>query len=279
MIFDDTRCTLGEGPIWHPDRQALIWFDILGRRMHLKGAEGRRSWDFADHVSCAGIVDAGRVIVASSRALSLFSLDSGASETLVPLEADNPVTRSNDGRADPYGGFWMGTMGLNAEPGAGSIWRYHKGELRRLFPNITITNAICFTPDGGHACFTDTPTRIIRRVRLDRDGWPVGEPAPFIDLRAEGLNPDGAVIDADGGLWSAQWGASRVARYDAQGRFDRAIPFPATQTSCPAFGGADLSHLFCTSAADGLDPAGPDDGRTFAAPAGVRGQAEHRVAL
>ncbi|ODT58376.1 MULTISPECIES: SMP-30/gluconolactonase/LRE family protein [Paracoccus] len=280
MIFDPTPCTLGEGALWHPDRNALIWFDIIQKRLFLKPQDGaRQHWDFPDHVSAAGLVDRDRIVVASARALSLFDLRDGTSTPLVPLEADNPVTRSNDGRADPQGGFWIGTMGLNAEPGAGSIWRYHRGELRRLFPAITITNAICFSPEGDLAHFADTDRSMIWQVRLDRDGWPLGDPQPFIDLSAEGLNPDGAVIDSEGGLWSAQWGASRVARYDRQGRFDRAIVLPARHVSCPAFGGASLTTLFATSARQGLDDPQAGDGCTFAVPAGVAGQPEHRVIL
>ena len=280
MIFDDTPCTLGEGPLWHPDRQSLFWFDIVNRRLFERPLDGaRREWTFPDMVSAAGIVDSDRLIVASSRSLSLLDLRDGAAEALVPLEADNPVTRSNDGRADPQGGFWIGTMGLNAEPGAGSIWRYYRGELRRLFPAITITNAICFSPEGDLAHFADTDRATIWQVRLDRDGWPLGEPQVFVDLAAEGLNPDGAVIDAEGGLWSAQWGASRVARYDRQGRFDRAIELPARHVSCPAFGGPALDRLFATSARQGLDDPREADGCTFAVAAGVRGQAEHRVAI
>ncbi len=280
MIFDDTPCTLGEGVLWHADRNALIWFDILSRRMYLKPMDGtRQHWDFQDHVSAAGIVDADRILVASARALSVMDLRDGSTTLLAPLEADDPLTRSNDGRADPQGGFWIGTMGLNAEPKAGTIWRFWRGELRPLFPGITITNAICFSPNGEHACFTDTDVGVIHRVRLDRDGWPLGEPEAFIDLRPEGLSPDGAVIDAEGGLWSAQWGAGRVARYDRDGQFDRAINLPASQISCPAFGGSDLETLFATSARDGLTSPGAQDGCTFAIDAGVAGQPEHRVLL
>ncbi|MDM7458775.1 MAG: SMP-30/gluconolactonase/LRE family protein [Paracoccus sp. (in: a-proteobacteria)] len=280
MIFDDTPCTLGEGALWHSDRGALIWFDILEKRLYMKAPGGAgQSWDFADHVSAAGIVDRDRLIVASSRALFEFDLRDGSRRDLIALEAENPLTRSNDGRADPHGGFWIGTMGLNAEPGAGSIWRYFRGELRRLFTDITITNAICFSPDGRHGHFADTAKGIINRVALDAEGWPVGAPRPFIDLSAEGLNPDGAIIDAEGCLWTAQWGAARVACYDAKGQFLRAITFPASQISCPAFGGPDLRTLYATSARQGLLSPQPQDGCTFAADAGARGQREHRVLL
>lgn len=280
MIFDDTQCRLGEGVLWHSDRNALIWFDILSKRMYCKPLGGaRQHWQFDDHVSAAGIVDRDHVIVASSRALSLVGLADGSRQLLVPLEADNPLTRSNDGRADPQGGFWIGSMGLEGQAGAGSIWRFYKGELRRLFEDITITNATCFTPEGDLAHFADTDLGMIWQVALDAQGWPKGDPQPFIDLSAEGLNPDGAVIDSEGGLWSAQWGAGRVARYDRQGRFDRAIELPAPQTTCPGFGGADLTTLFVTTARDGLDDPTPKDGCTFALPSDARGQREHRVIL
>ena len=278
-VFDDRPCALGEGPLWHPVRKQLFWFDILGKRLMSRTDKGSLEWQFDKHVSAAGWVDADRLLIATETALICFDLVTGASHELVHLEADNPVTRSNDGRADPQGGFWIGTMGRNAEPGAGAIYRFYRGELRLLFPEITISNAICFTPDGRFACFTDTPRRQIMRVPLDARGWPAAEPTVFIDLTAEGLTPDGAVIDAQGCLWNAQWGASRVARYGTDGRFLSAVTVPSVHTTCPAFGEADLKTLFVTSATEGLTPPAPGDGLTHQGVLDVAGQAEHRVIL
>ncbi len=271
MIFDDTQCQLGEGPLWHPERQQLFWFDILGHRLHTKG----RHWQFDTYVSAAGWVDRDTLLVASARALHRFDIDTGAHTEICPLEADNPVTRSNDGRADPQGGFWIGTMGIAAEDGAGAIYRYYKGELRQLFAAVTISNAICFAPDGKAAYFTDTPTQQIMRVALDADGWPDGDPVLHIDLTGTDFRPDGAVVDAAGNLWNAQWGTSRVAGYRPDGRFIAAHSFAAKQTSCPAFGGPHLQTLYCTSAAVGLT--GDDDGKTFSTPTTTAGQKENRV--
>lgn len=278
-IFSSTICALGEGPLWHPEEQVLYWFDILGKRLYRSDGIDEQSWEFDEHVSAAGWVDTGVLLIASETSLSVFEMATGESTYLHPLESDNPVTRSNDGRADPWGGFWIGTMGKNAEPGAGAIYRYYDGTLTRLFDRITVSNAICFAPDGGHAFYTDTPKRKILRVALDGDGFPKGKPDLFVDLNAEGLNPDGAVVDADGNLWVAQWGASRVACYGPDGTFLRAIDVPARHTSCPAFGGADLSILYITSATQGLDPAGKQDGMTFMASTGARGQKEHQIIL
>jgi sugar lactone lactonase YvrE len=194
------------------------------------------------------------------------------------------VTRSNDGRADPWGGFWIGTMGKGAERGAGAIYRYYRGELRRLVSDVTISNAISFTPDAGFACFSDTMTGRVMRWALDEaTGWPVGEAGVFLDLRAERLNPDGAVFDADGRFWVAQWGAGRVAAYDGEGGFLRAVSVGAAHSTCPAFGGPEMRTLFCTSALQGLTPeqiaAAPESGMTFAVDDVAKGQSEPAVIL
>jgi sugar lactone lactonase YvrE len=279
MIYDDTPCLLGEGPLWHPERGQLFWFDVYARTLRTKGAH----WRFERLVTAAGWIDRDHLLIASDIGLTRFNLATGASDRVADLDADNPVTRSNDGRADPQGGFWIGTMGKAAETGAGAIWRYYRGEVRCLFPNISIPNAICFAPDGTTAYFTDTVTQVIHRVRLDGQGWPVGAPEPHIDLRGTDLWPDGAVVAADGTLWNAQWGAARVAVYDSAGTDIAAHPLPAAQTSCPAFGGPDMTTLHCTSAAAGLAQdhlaANPLSGMTFALATTTKGQAEHRVIL
>ena len=276
QVFSDIACALGEGPLWHPERRELFWFDILGKMLYRKG-KTEDSWGFDEHVSAAGWVDRDRLLIASETALWQFDVTTGAQEFLVGLESDTAMTRSNDGRADPHGGFWIGTMGKAAEPYAGAIYRYHRGRLEQLFDKITVSNSICFSPDGKIAYFTDTFTRRIQRVELDEAGWPVGRPEVFVDLRPEGLNPDGSVVDGLGNLWNAQWDASRVACYAPDGAFLRAVAVPARQTTCPAFGGADMKSLFVTSAAQDVDEA--QGGMTFVTELDVMGQCEYQVIL
>ncbi len=275
MIHDATQCALGEGPLWHSERAQFFWFDILGKRLH----SDAQTWQFSEHVSAAGWVDRDRLLIASETQLFTFHLETGAKEKIVALESENAVTRSNDGRADPYGGFWIGTMGFNAEKHAGAIYRFFKGELREIYAEVTIPNAICFSPDGKFAYYTDTITGKLMRCGLDAEGWPDGTFTVLIDLSDEDFGIDGAVVDAAGNIWNAQWGASRVAQYAPDGRFLQAISFPAKQTSCPAFGGPDLRTLYCTSAAVDLDPPGADDGKTFAVKTDHIGQKEHQVLL
>lgn len=283
MIHDDRRCELGEGALWHPKRGQLYWFDILGKRLLTRGAEGPGEWHFPHLVSAAGWLSKTELLIASEVALFRFDLETGTRRDVVALEADNRVTRSNDGRADPYGGFWIGTMGKKAEKGAGSIWRYFRGSVRRLYAGLTIPNAISFTADGRTAHFCDTVTGQVMRVSLDADGWPRGEPAVYLDLAGEGLHPDGAVCDAEGRFWGAQWGAGRVACYGPDGALVQTVTFDAPHTSCPAFGGADMTTLYCTTALEHLSAAAraasPQSGMTHAAAGVARGIPEPMVIL
>lgn len=262
-IYDDRICELGEGPLWHPIRKTLYWFDILGKRMHSRGPEGTQTWQFNEHVSAAGWIDHNTLLIASETALMRFDLRDGARNDLIALESDNQMTRSNDGRADPKGGFWIGTMGKKAEAEAGAIYRYFRGELRKLHSSITIPNAICFSAGGDIAYFADTTQRQIMRQEMDENGWPAAEAVLHIDLTEEGLNPDGAVVDADGCLWNAQWGAGRLARYAPDGSFLSAHLVPARQPSCPAFGGKGANTLFTTTAIEGLTDPRAGEGSVF----------------
>ena len=279
--FDTRICELGEGPLWHPKRQQFFWFDILGMSLLSREGDQALEWQFDEHVSAAGWIDHDRLMVASETALWQFDLSSGEQSFLCALEAENPVTRSNDGRADPWGGFWIGTMGKEAEPNAGAIYRYYRGELRKVAGQISISNSICFAPDRSVAYFTDTPTKTIMRVALEAEtGWPTSAPQTHLDLTAFGSGPDGAVTDKDGNLWLATWGAGAVVCYAPDGTLVQTIKADAKQTSCPAFGGPNLRDLYITSAAVGLEDSGYGrDGCTFVARDVAQGLPEPRVIL
>lgn len=282
-VFDETRCTLGEGALWHPKRQELIWFDILGKKMFRKGTAETIVTELDEVCSAAFWVDEARVVVATQTALVLRNLDTGEVAKLVDLEAENTVTRSNDGRADPWGGLWIGTMGFGAEHKAGAFYRYYKGELRQLFPDVTIPNSTCFAPDKSRAYFSDTARGKLFSVTLDADGWPNAKPDVFVDFAPMGLNPDGAVTDAEGNLWIAFWGAARVGVYSPQGQEIASHPMDAAQVTCPAFGGADLTTLFCTSASEGLSEAEASQfagtGQVFVQEHAGQGREEYAVQL
>lgn len=280
MIHDSRPCQLGEGPLWHPRRKQLFWFDIIGHRLLTRTPDGQQEWHFGECVSAAGWTSEDGLLIASETQLFRLDVETGTRSRVAALEADDPKTRSNDGRADPQGGFWIGTMGKDPEPGQGAIYRWYRGSLRKLFPNITIPNAIAFAPDGRTATFADSPTRRVWRVALDADGWPQAKPDLYLQLPETGPEPDGAVFDAEGRLWLAEWGGFRVSCFAPDGTRVTEVAFPAPHTSCPAFGG---TTLYCTTALQGMDPtsraANPLAGQTFAATNVAQGLPEHRVIL
>ncbi|UMA66415.1 SMP-30/gluconolactonase/LRE family protein [Roseivivax marinus] len=278
-IYSDTLCDLGESPLWHPEEGALYWVDIIGKKLLRRDTRGERIWHWDRHISALGWVDAGKLLVATETDLVLFDTETETETRLAELEETRAETRSNDGRADPWGGFWISTMAKDKAAGAGAIYRFFGGEVRKLYDGMSIPNSICFAPGGAYAYFGDSDAHVVRRVTLDEAGWPARAPETFLDLSPEGLRPDGAVVDSHGNLWSAQAGAGRVACYTPEGRFMTAAGFASGQTTCPAFGGADLKTLFVTTAAEGAGADDPLAGVTFAVPMGFSGQRANRVVL
>lgn len=278
-IFDNRICQLGEGPLWHPERGQFFWFDITGRRLLSRNADGPLEWRFELMASAAGWVSRGQLLIATETGLELLDLETDKREPIAGIEADNPATRSNDGRADRQGGFWIGTMGKNAEAGQGAIYRYYRGEIRQLVTNISIPNAICFSRDGRLAHYADTREAKVWTQALDQDGWPQGDPQLFLDLRPEGLRPDGAVIDSKGALCVACWGAGAVIRFAPDGQQLERIEVGGQHSSCPAFGGSDLRDLLVTTALQGIEAPDNAQGLIYLVRVEVPGLPEPRVIL
>jgi len=279
-LYDDHACHLGEGPLWHPLRAQLFWFDIIGKRLH---CDDGNSWQFDRHVSAAGWIDQHHLLIASEAELFKFNLDTSDYTEICALEEDDPDTRSNDGRADPWGGFWIGTMRKDNPVNGGALYRYYKGELQELYAPLSIPNGLAFAPDKSCAYWADTRAAKVFRVALDADGWPNAAPELFLNLAEQGLNPDGSIVTADGSYLNAQWGAGRIARYNPDGEFIEAFDFPTDHITCPAIGGADLTTLFATSARQGLAPnrlaQQKDAGKTFAMPTDIKSLPEYQVQL
>jgi sugar lactone lactonase YvrE len=285
-ILDETKSELGEGPTYDPAQDKAWWFDIVGKRLFEHDFASRKTavHELPVMASALGVIDETRQLVASENGLYIRDTATGRLTLHHPLEADNPATRSNDGRVHRSGALWIGTMGKNAEKDAGAIYWFFRGELRKLYPDISIPNSICFSPDGGTAYFTDTRTGKLMKVAVDpANGFPAAEPEVHYDygIRKSGL--DGSVCDADGVIWNACWGASCINVISPRGELLRTVPVPAVQASCPAFVGRDLSRLLVTSAWQGMNEAArardEDAGKTFILDTRVHGRAEPRIVL
>lgn len=284
-VLSAEHCHLGEGPTYDVATDTAWWFDIREGRLfeaHL-GTGAIRIHSLGRMASALGRIDDERQLVVAEDGCYIRNVADGAMTLFCPIEADNPATRSNDCRVHQSGTFWIGTMGRKAERGLGAIYALHRGKISTLFPGISIPNSICFSPDGTTAYFTDTARAVLYAVPLNpATGLPRGEPEVL--LRHTGIGGlDGSVCDADGQIWNACWGASRVDVYSPQGERLRSLRVPARQASCPAFVGADLSRLLVTSAWQDMDAearaADPQAGCTFLLQASARGRAEPDVKL
>lgn len=257
-ILSDHPCHLGEGPSYDGRTNTAWWFDILEAKLfEARLSDGSvRVHDLPSMGSVIAPIDANRQLLAMSDGLFVRDSASGRLDLHTPLESDNSSTRSNDGRVHPAGALWIGTMGRKAEKGAGSIYWFRDGEVRRLYSEITIPNGICFSPDGRFGYFTDTDAGIFHRVPLDPDtGLPIGQPSVLYDHRGGEGGLDGAVVDADGLIWNARWGASCLDAYTPEGDRVRTVRVPATRPSCPAFIGPELDRLLVTTAREGMSEA------------------------
>jgi sugar lactone lactonase YvrE len=273
--------TLGEGVLWDGRRRALWWTDIHGHRLH------RQNWE-QDQMTCYttpqrlcsfGLV-AGRekLVSAFASGIALYDPASPQWEWLARPELA-PGVRFNDGRVDRRGRFWSGTMveGVRPRPNGGLYTVGSTGGARCQLRGVTISNGLCFSPDGRHMYFADSPTRIIQVFDVIEPQGLLSAPRLFAQT-PPGAYPDGAAVDADGCLWSAHWGAGRIVRYTPSGRVDRTVEIPTAQPSCVCFGGPGLDVLCVTTARHGLDAgqlaAEPNAGDVFLYRTGVRGLPE-----
>ncbi len=285
-VFADHVAELGEGPGYDPLTGHVWWFDILGQKLFEKNWDSGETLvhDLGMKASALAVIDRARQLIVTEHGLFIRERASGRLTLHHPLEADNPVTRSNDARVHPCGAFWIGTMGKGEEKGAGSIYWFFKGELRRLFSGITVSNSICFSQDGTIAYYTDTSTGLLMRVGCDPStGLPSGEARVFVDHRSAKGYIDGSVLDRDGILWNACWGGAVVKAYGPDGKLVRTVEMPVTQPSCPAFVGKAADRLAVTSAWSGKDKKqraeDPQVGMTFLLDIPVNGLFEPRVLI
>lgn len=284
-ILSDHVCELGEGPSYDPATNTLYWFDIVnGLLVEHRSGSGTKTHALGRMASAIAVIDGDRQLISTETGLYVRETATGRLAPHTAIEADNPATRSNDGRVHPCGAFWVSTMGKKAEPGAGAIYWFFKGELRRLFSDISIPNSIAFAADGTIAYYTDSKTGLIMRTECDpATGLPQGEPKAFADRGGGSGDHDGSVVDADGTLWNARWGESRVNAYSPDGRLLRSVRVPAVQASCPAFFGPRADRLAVTSAWADMNEtqraADPHAGKTFLVDLAVKGRFESPVLI
>ncbi|HWE62581.1 MAG TPA: SMP-30/gluconolactonase/LRE family protein [Chloroflexota bacterium] len=276
----DAHAIVGEGPIWHPDRQLLSWVDIEGCRVHWYDPAQNQdtSVDVGQPVGAALPRRAGGLVLALRDGFA--ALDGDQVRMLVEVEADNPDNRMNDGACDSAGRLWAGTMAIKEQHGAGALYRLDPDlRLTRVLTGVSISNGIGWSLDDSRMYYVDTATLGLDVFDYNVATGELGARRRLVTFPGEDGAPDGLTVDAEGYIWVALWGGWAVHRYAPDGTFDRAISVPAAQTSSCAFGGPDLGDLYITTAARGT-PVGeqPHAGGLFRCRPGVTGLPEHAFA-
>lgn len=245
--------TLGEGPVWHAENNALYFVGIKEHKVHRCGEDGglRQSWSMPGEVGFALPMRGGDFVCGLPGQLLRFSLMSGTLDVLHEVESDLPGNRLNDGYIDRHGALWFGSMD-NAEVAAsGSLYRaLRKGQPRRKDKGYVITNGPACSPDGRTFYHTDTLEKTVYAFDID-DAGQLSNKRVFVRIAGEGY-PDGTTVDSDGAVWIALFGGARIERYSALGELIATVDMPCSNITKIAFGGHDLRTVFVTTARKGL---------------------------
>jgi sugar lactone lactonase YvrE len=276
------RCDVGEGPVWNPDSQLLLWLDIPpGIIYSFDPRSGALGWRNAG-APTGGMTlqDDGSLLLFQDGRVSILAPDGRRREVATGLCPGND--RFNDVIADPDGRVFAGAMG-----GDGRLFRFDlDGRVEEVLSGLGIPNGMGFSPDLRQFYFIDTVPRSIYVFDYDRATGGISRQRVFGRLADEEGFPDGMTVDEEGFLWVAVWFGGRLKRFAPDGTLDREIHFPSFQISCPTFGGAELGDIYVTSAnssaADflmgegyvGKEPRGGDTFRVHVD--GVRGRPEFR---
>jgi sugar lactone lactonase YvrE len=250
---------LGESPLWHPVEQVLYWCDIPGHALHRFDPKTgtHRSWPFDTDVACCAPLQGGGLLLALRSGIVRFDPATAQSTALAAAPYDATRERFNDGKADPQGRFWVGTIYEPRDAANAALYCWADGELKQRAEGITVSNGLAFSPDARTMYWSDTKAHTIYAFDFERDAGELSNRRVFAsfpvkqaqqDLASYGGRPDGAAMDVQGGYWCAMFEGKRLLRFAPDGRPTHEIPLPVRCPTMPCFGGADLKTLYITTA-------------------------------
>jgi len=280
----DAKAIIGESAVWDERYHFVYWLDIDGRKLHRYDPASNHddAWDMPGRAAALALRAMGGVVLAMEHGFYSFEFMDPRPKLIAALDGIPAATRLNDGRADPAGRFWSGTVnGAAREPTGAMFCLDTDGRATRKFGGIDISNALCWSPDGKTMYHTDSFTWKIQAYEFDAATGTAANPRVFVDIpREEEGFADGATVDSEGCLWAAHWGYGRVKRYDPDGKLMQTVQLPVTNITCPCFGGPDLTTLYVTTArfrlTDEQAARQPLAGGLFAVETDVKGQVERR---
>jgi sugar lactone lactonase YvrE len=276
---------VGEGPVWDDRRAVLWWVDIKQPRLlrYDPASGANHALDLPERIGCIALRENGGLIGALMSGFAWLDPETGAVTPLHDPEPHLPGNRFNDGKCDPGGRLFAGTMDNDEVACTGTLYRLDPDlSTHVMCTDVHLSNGLGWSPDDRLLYYTDSLRRTIWVYDYDLATGAIERRRAFARVPDDAGVPDGLCVDADGFVWSAHWGGWRLTRYAPDGRIDRLVEMPAAQITCPVFGGPNLDVLYVSSAAIGMTGAdfakAPEGGGLFSLDAGVRGEAANRFA-
>lgn len=253
---------LGESPFWHPLEQRLYWADVPGRRLRRAdvAAGTVQDWALPSEPGCMAPATGGGLVVALREGIYRAPTWGGPLSLLAWAAHDPATLRFNDGKADPMGRFWAGTIYEPKDQAAAALFCLDGGTLRRMAGGATTANGLAFSPDARTLYWADTPGHVVRAWDWDAQANTMANERVFLRFPAKpatpaapayGGRPDGAAVDSQGNYWCAMFEGGQLLQFSPAGELLRAIEVPARCPTMPCFGGEDLRTLYLTTARKG----------------------------
>ena len=259
-VVHDAPMLVGESPTWHEVESALYWVDINGltvNRVH--PASGKfTSWKMGSEPSALAVDGDNNLMVATRKGLICLNTTSGKETPVADAPYDTAIVRFNDGRVDPAGRFWIGTMYEPRDQPAAEMYVLEHGQLRRAWAGgMTNSNGLAWSLDGRTMFHADTTTHRIDCYDFDPDTGVQSNGRTLLSFPTDksaagyGGRPDGATVDSEGAYWVAMFEGGRILRIAPDGEILRELALPLRCPTSVAFGGSDLRTLYITSASHG----------------------------
>jgi len=270
---------LGEGALWNYKTQELYWIDIDRQQFHIYDTtrETNRSFEMPSKIGTVVLYKQNEVVVALEDGAYFFNTKRKQLKTLAKIDQNGKNVRFNDGKCDPSGRFWVGTMHNDCADPIGNLYRVDKdGRVNTMLDNITISNGIVWNKAKDIMFYIDTPTgKIVAYAYNDSDGS-LSQQKTIVKIDEAIGFPDGMAIDENDNLWVGMWNGNAVLCFDSQtGKILKRVNVPAHNVTACAFGGPNLDQLFITTSSNDMTEEEkkkfPLAGSLFFVKPGVRG--------
>jgi sugar lactone lactonase YvrE len=277
-VVDPHSMQLGESPVWLERSAELIWVDLErgAIRSHSLAHGSRERGKLDTPVGAVSPLSGYGFILATREGFVTTDESFDHLRLLEPVSPEDPTILMNDGKCDPRGRFWAGTMDSEGRPHRGALMRLEPpGTAIRVIDDVSISNGIGWSDDGSLMYYIDSPTRRVDMFDYDPDSGEPSNRRPFVVCDQGWGFPDGLSVDEEGCVWVAFWGGGAVRRFAPDGSVVGGVALPATQVTSCAFGGTERQTLFITTAGgyltDEQRAAEAHAGALFAVDTGVRG--------